>query len=145
MVGQRRRLRQLASLMLLAWLFALASGVVNACIVGPDLRHADLVAQWQAEVADEHLQHGHGAASHAVDDWPDTALAPCAKFCADESNSPPALNGVVDPEPTLWLASAPTFALAAQAALAALPESDAPVAPVHARIPIPIAYQRLTR
>lgn len=145
MVGQRRRLRQLASLMLLAWLFALASGIVNACIVAPDVRHAELMAQWQAEVADQHAQHGHGADDDGAGQPPPAALAPCAKFCADESSSAPAINLFIDPQQPLWLASAPTLALAAQTALAALPESDAPVAPVNARIPIPIAYQRLTR
>lgn len=144
MYGQRRWLRQVASQMLLVWLFALTSGIVNACIVAPEGRHAELMAQWQDEVAGAHALHDHGA---AADEAPpeNTALAPCAKFCADESSSPPALNLMVDPHQPLWLASAPTLALAAQVALAALPESDAPVAPVHARIPIPIAYQRLTR
>lgn len=142
MYGHRRRLRRVASLMLLAWPFALASGIVNAGIVAPDVRHAESMVQWQAEVAATHALHEAGAdeAPRAA-----TGLAPCAKFCADESNSPPALNLFVDPQQTLWLAGAPTLALAAQTALAALPESDAPVAPVNARIPIPIAYLRLTR
>lgn len=144
MYGQRRWLRRVASQMLLVWLFALTSGIVNACIVAPESRHVETVAQWQADIASAHALHDHEA---AADEAPpaNAALAPCAKFCADESSSPPALNLMIDPQQPLWLASAPTLALAAQVALAALPESDAPVAPVHARIPIAIAYLRLTR
>lgn len=143
MFGQRKRLRHVAVHMLLVWVFALASGIVNACIVAPDLRHAEMAPS--VSVDPVMAMHGHvGAAMAHHDPGPTVNKAPCAKFCADESTSAPVVKLLVDPSTALCLATAPTLALAAQAALVAMPVSSAPVAPVNARIPIPIAYLRLT-
>ena len=94
----RRHLRRSACVTLFAWLFALLSGAVNACLIQPsatDLARANVSlagplvggvagpgqATRQIENAQHHAGDKHGA---PVDDLGE---AGCLKFCADESSA----------------------------------------------------------
>lgn len=143
MFSQRKYLRTLAAYMLLVWVFALSAGIVNACVVEPELRHASAAAAHEP-AAPAH-QHGHavGATEHQHQ-APNADQPPCAKFCADESVSAPIFKQQSDVPSTVWLAPPPTVSLAARAALEQTGVSDIQPALDRARIPIPIAFLRLT-
>ena len=72
----RQQLRRTACVALLAWVFALFSGVANACLIQP------------VAPVDRHLEHAH---HHAADETggPDNdgGKAGCLKFCTDESSA----------------------------------------------------------
>lgn len=122
--------------MLLVWLFALATGIVNACVVEPVLRHAALSSTQQ-------LQHAAGSVGHEHQ-IPHADQPPCAKFCDDESASAPAVTQQVNPPNPVWLAPPPTLSLAVLSAPEPVGAFHAGYEPLRARIPIPIAFLRLT-
>lgn len=72
-----RTKRSICCLMLLAWVFAVLSGTVNACVVdgheGPGVVHL-LQAQGEHQHSSADHDHDHGG-GHAG----------CSKFCKDES------------------------------------------------------------
>ncbi len=72
----RQQLRRTACVALFAWVFALFSGVANACLIQP------------VAPVDRQVEHAH---HHAADEsgGPDTngGKAGCLKFCADESST----------------------------------------------------------
>jgi hypothetical protein len=92
----RRQLRRTARVTLVVWLFALAAGVVNACVLAPagaaerrvaPVSHVDIAAHGVlagAALDGVHVQggsvlpHGHGH---------DAGRANCLKFCDDESSA----------------------------------------------------------
>lgn len=125
MFAQTARARRLAAQLLLVWLFALATGVVNTCFAAP-------------------MAHAPGCAE-CPDAHPAGAAQACAKFCADESTSVRAAKHDYDPWMGLGVAVVPTMSLSVVAP-AHVPDRrphDAP--PTAARIPIAIAFLRLTR
>lgn len=94
----RRRLQRLVWLTLLSWSFALASGVVNACVLNLPGRTADgpgLLARTAVATHGSSTQgigtHGaeeHAPASHAVEQTRGkSGETTCLKFCADESSA----------------------------------------------------------
>jgi hypothetical protein len=67
--------------MLVAWLFALGMGVVNACVVTPpavDGHRVAVIGQHDLAEPATHAHHGHGDA---------IGQTGCLKFCADESST----------------------------------------------------------
>lgn len=127
MSARHTRIRRLAAQVLLLWLLALVSGIVNACVIVPQAMQAQPAAHEACGACPEQHQPAHGA---------------CAKFCADESSSLPSAQQAFDPGPALAIAPLPTMALA-EPALPAL-ERPGGAPPPRARIPIPIAFLRLT-
>jgi hypothetical protein len=86
-----RASRHTAWLMLVAWLFALTTGVVNACVLGgasaPTPRFvADLPPAHSAAAVTE--RHEDGPAAHH-DRERNQASDSCLKFCDDESSALP--------------------------------------------------------
>jgi hypothetical protein len=87
----RSCLRQAAGLTLVAWLFALTAGVVNACMLnGPSLATRTSVAQLEHSsnrfVDANHREHGLAAhPDHEQNDANDS----CLRFCDDESSALP--------------------------------------------------------
>jgi len=92
----RRQLRDTACFALLAWVFALVSGVANACLVQtiePGVTNFSLVAGTQLAGCDSGVapcEHDAGPAHHHTDSGlgepvQDGGKAVCLKFCADES------------------------------------------------------------
>ena len=135
MFGPRRSIRRQAATLLLAWVFALVSGVVNACIVGLDAGGAEHIAghghSWMAAE-----MHDHGPAPEAT--------TPCAKFCDDESSSVPPTPGST-PQVSFgaWMAPAPLPAWTAPARGDGRDAFTGPAVEGQGRIPIPIAFLRL--
>lgn len=93
----RRRLQRIVWLTLVGWVFALASGVVNACLSAPaPIQRSGLAQQTSAgEVAhDVHLPAGDHRASEAraaaATQSPhdrSSASDSCQKFCDDEASA----------------------------------------------------------
>lgn len=137
-----QRVRRLAAKVLLAWLFALATGLVNACVITPASMsgRGDLPAALQAASVDHHS----GCPECPDEDSPGLLQGPCAKFCADESTSVPAAKPAFKASLGLGVAVVPTMALSvvAPAPLPAQRHLDAPPPP--ARTSVPIALLRLT-
>ena len=115
-----RSKRHTALVVLLLWLFALASGVANACLLeSPGLHsHANLHATAAQAPAHEarhaHSQQRGDRANAAGNSDPEASKQACLKACDDGTRTAPkACAGVeqVDPGPpplvtTLWVASA---------------------------------------
>ena len=135
--------------MLLVWMFALSSSIVNACLAdhGP----------WQASsTASQHAGHApqpipcpasvvaaDDAAGHEQGVQPAGAGA-CAKFCVDKSCSAPVYKQAIDAPGTVWLAPPPAPSLDAQAARQQWGLLRAEQALPGTRVPIAIAFLRLT-
>jgi hypothetical protein len=148
MFGQRQRLRRLAAQVLLMWLFALGAGIVNACVIEPELRHAAAFAahgQDDQHHAASHLRHDHAAGSighkHRS---PHSSKAPCAKFCDEPSASTQPLKQQADEFNAVSLATGPisSFTLSD---MSLPPGGVSGAEPERSRgaIPIPIAFLRL--
>lgn len=131
----RSRLRRLAAYVLLAWLFALASGIVNACVLGEahDCAAAMSHANGHAGVA----MHDHGAHQHPGE-------PPCELLCDAPAAARTAGNELGSALAGLWLTPAPLPSVAVR--LLPLHSEPAPPAEVPRRlaVPLPIAYARLT-
>ena len=143
-----KQLRRMAARMLLAWLFALAAGIVNACVVEPGgHQHALSTASHGPGLQGEH--HGPAAAAASQDADSDDgsvaskAKANCVKFCGDQATGVPIVKPPTDPSAGTCIALPSAFQ--AEATLRdpraefGAPESPPP----HGRIPILIAFRRL--
>ena len=127
------------------WLLALGAGIVNACVLEPELRHPAITAshaQHDAESRSHHHDsHQSGGHDHPS---PHAGNAPCAKFCDEPSTGAQTPKHQIDPFDAVWLAAPPansptldvTTPLASS--FAAHQELWRPA------IPIPIAFLRLT-
>lgn len=121
--------RSTVFLVLLAWLFALASGVANACLLQAQETHAHSIAAAEFSVA------SHG------DEAP-TSTAPCLKVCDEGARSVPKPDlkiAQTDPGPApllvvLWTAAAPVV-------LAPGPMDD--MWPAMPGLPLRVRYSRL--
>ena len=74
-------------MVLLAWLFALASGVANACLLEPPTTHAHVVAAASEGTNASAAMAGHTEAVADDSDKSPTANAPCLKVCDDSLNA----------------------------------------------------------
>jgi len=74
--SNHRAKRSTVFMVLLAWLFGLASGVANACLLQAQKTHAHSIASAEFSVA------SHGDEAHA-------SAAPCLKVCDDGARSVP--------------------------------------------------------
>lgn len=79
--------RKAAVMVLLAWLFALASGVANACLLETPTTHAHVVAAAFEGTYASAVTAGHTGAVADHGDKSPTAKAPCLKVCDDSSNA----------------------------------------------------------
>jgi len=113
--GNRKHLRRWAARVLVVWLFGIATGVVNACLVqvssdlGPAIEHAGKA---------EHAQHLGGARAspnqHAQhDDEAGAGKANCQDFCEKSAVSAPGLKSPFD---SFDVGPAPVFASVAMPA-----------------------------
>lgn len=102
-----RNKRHTAFLVLLAWLFALTSGLANACLLEVRETHSHVVAAEASGVAHAStILPGHaGAVADGIDE--SHFMAPCLKVCDDGSRSVPKQKLTVsqsDPGPAPLLA-----------------------------------------
>lgn len=142
-----RRLRRLAAWVLLVWLFGLASGIANACIVSAQLRQADAAAvaaghdhSAMADGALADMDTHHGAAGH--DHGGNTPPPACERLCAAPAAAPQADQTASQVLGAFWLAPAPPPAMAVRPVpqSVAQPRDELRWA---ATIPISIAFLRL--
>ena len=108
--------RNTAFLVLLVWVFALVSGVANACLleVRGTYGHLTVSAGSEAEATPE-VSAGHAGAVAGHDDDANASRAPCLKACSDVAQSLPKQDlkaAQADPGPAplfsiLWTAATP--------------------------------------
>lgn len=135
--------RNIALMVLLVWLFALASGVANACLLEARETHSHIAAAESSEAAYESvILPGHaGAVADGVGE--SHSKAPCLKVCDDGSRSFPKQDSTVaqnDPGPALlvgilWGTVAPVVPTLRQI------DDEQPAKPV---LPIRVRFSRLT-
>jgi hypothetical protein len=145
MFGQRHRLRHIAAQVLLVWLFALAAGIVNACVLEPELRHgiASAVHDGHDAAAANKLQDAHAPGGHDHR-LPHGNEAPCAKFCDEPSAGAQTFKQQIDPFNAVWLAPAPVSSLSIDATTPVVGAFAADHELWRPAVPIPIAFLRLT-
>jgi hypothetical protein len=110
-----RTKRNTAFAMLLVWVFALASGVANACFLETPRHHATAVKGSAATVQAPGELGAHLGATAAHQDNADSTKESCLKVCDDGTHAlPKVYSGVdhTDPGPpllvtTLWTGSMP--------------------------------------
>jgi hypothetical protein len=89
--NHRRRLRQTAWVTLLAWVFALTTGVVNACVLSaPSAAIRGTAAESHATSSSHAVagteHHDQGLAAYHKHEQ-DNGNGSCQKFCDDESSA----------------------------------------------------------
>jgi hypothetical protein len=134
--------RNTAFMVLLVWLFALASGVANACLLEMRQTHSHAATAGFSEAAHASaILPGHaGAVADGVDE--SHFKAPCLKVCDDGTRSFPKQDGAValtDPGPALlvlvlWGTVAPVIPTLHQM------DHEQPAAP---ELPIRVRFSRL--
>jgi hypothetical protein len=83
--------RNTAFAVLLVWLFALASGMANACLLEAPATHSHAAKDGSSKTAHAHAHAGLTGHAGAVDDHDGHSDAPkesCLKNCNDGSNAP---------------------------------------------------------
>ena len=135
--------RNTAFLVLLVWVFALALGVANACLLETRGTHGHLTDAAEPEaVATFKVSAGHAGAVVGHHDDADASRAPCLKACEDVAQSllkQDLKAEQADPGPALlvlvlWTAATP--------ALLPFHQSD-PVQPHAPELPVRVRYSRL--
>lgn len=81
-----RRKRSTALVMLLLWLFAVSSGIVNACVLDPHGTDAP-VAGFQPSAHATAAMPGHAETGADHEGHQDSSKAPCTKVCDDGSQA----------------------------------------------------------
>lgn len=135
-----RSRRNTAFMVLLAWLFALTSGVANACLLQAPETQAHIIATAGYAAHADAPGHAGNLADHHDDSH--SFNAPCLKVCDDGSRSLAKHDVTVDqPDPgpapvvgVLWTAEAPL--------VAALGNSD-DLLPSTQCLPLRVRYSRL--
>lgn len=137
-----RNKRHTAFLVLLGWLFALVSGVANACLLEARATHAHAApVEWSETAQASLVSPGHAGVVAGHDGDPNAAKALCLKACDDGARSLPKQDLTAtqaDPGPAplmsiLWTASpAATAPRRMDDAQPALPER-----------PVRVRYSRL--
>ncbi len=146
MFSQRQRLRRIAVPVLLAWLFMLTTGIVNACVLaGAPGDGVAIVAPHESAAAARHAgcgmftptsDHGHRSPHHG--------MSACAKAFNAPSAGAQALKQKLDPITAACLAPAPVVSPLTVAPAPAIARSVADRDPGPPAIPIRIAFLRLT-
>jgi hypothetical protein len=138
-----RAKRNTAFAVLLVWLFALASGVANACLLEVRATHGHGAATGTSETAVANgISAGHVGVVAEHDAAPDSSKAPCLKVCDDGSQS------VVKQQITFDLSPPGPALLVAFAWAAAIPVASAPrrmddLQPSTPGLPLRVRYSRL--
>ena len=131
--------------MLLAWLFTLTAGIVNACVLAPEPGRENLTAAHDEHLAAaaqvSHETHAAGTHEHRS---PHGDKAACEKACNEPSTGAQTLKQKIDPFTAIWLAPAPADSLFIVATASAVGTSVAGHDPGPPAIPIRIAFLRLT-
>jgi hypothetical protein len=135
--------RSAGFMVLLVWLFALASGVANACLLEAREAHAHASpAGFPAAVQAHAVSPGHAGAVADHDDDSLADKAPCQKVCDEGSHSLPKQDLTVtqtDPGPAPLVAVLWSAAATVVSAYARMDD----VQPVRPERPVRVRYLRL--
>jgi hypothetical protein len=124
----RRRQRTIACATLLAWMFALLSGMANACLAQPTAqgRFGSIASQTDRAVDGtlrsvmQQVEHTHHSDANDADGpVDDGAQDGCLKFCADESSALPKNRALQADVPGLCFVASMQLPLLARIAAAA--------------------------
>ncbi|HJV70107.1 hypothetical protein [Ideonella sp.] len=138
--GQAQRLRSLAARVLLAWLLALGVGIADACVV--HAAAAQLAAPQVGAHDGAHCPAHAGAAKAQPAPHADKLV--CLKVCGEDAAKAASAKQQLDPGTIAWLAPPPAPLWQDAAAADAQREPLAEAARPPSRVPIPIAFLRLT-
>lgn len=151
MFTQPKRLRRLAVHVLLVWLFALGTGIVNACVVQLHMLPPAPIAapsvggenQQTASLDDESVDCATVHEHHQPGDPAARTHLPCERLCDGPSVAPQPEKQQCNLLSGFWLAPAPVPSFDFQSLIE--PARIAPSEPVRWRkaIPISIAFLRL--
>jgi len=83
----QRTLRHTVWVTLAFWLFALAAGVVNACVLTPQVSAGHAIDAGAHFNAAQHQDHGHDGPIAHHGHQQDAGKSGCLKFCDDESSA----------------------------------------------------------
>lgn len=142
MTGPTQRLRRLAAHVLLAWLFALTTGIANACILQAE-RHDSAPAMVHSAhgtalgVEQSQAQDAHDHESHSGN-------PPCERYCDGPSAVTQSAKQQGDTPSGFWVASIAALPFTAESRSEADGGLDSSQVRWGATIPIPIAFLRLT-
>ena len=145
MFSRPQRLRRLAFQVLLVWLFALGTGIVNACVVQVQVREASHAVPHDHEEMQAALDEIQVAAAlpDSHEHETDNTQPPCKRLCDGPTAAPQTEKQPSNPLSGFWLAPAPLPAISFQPSI----PSDAVAPSTHVRwrkaIPISIAFLRL--
>ena len=140
--------RNTAFMVFFAWLFALASGAANACLIEPSGAHthgsvaASALAAEDTEEAETAPEHGVGAVDHHHHDSEGPAT-PCQKVCDEGSKSLPKQQSTSAP---IDSGLAPFFAAAwttSAAAIVSAPSQAFAYQPPRPRLSVRVLFSRL--
>ncbi|GAB1389477.1 MAG: hypothetical protein AMXMBFR78_30700 [Rubrivivax sp.] len=143
-------MRRITRWVLLLWLLAFGAGIANACVQRAALHGAASAQADSAAAAQEPLPcHDEAASDEAArealaDPAAPPAQAACAKQCADEALRMPVLEHAFDVGASLALAPLPTLGLALAEPAPVASTAASPVPPARPRLPVAIAFLRLT-
>ena len=133
------RLRRFAVHVLLVWLFALGTGIVNACVVQLHMPQPAQIAAQAAmhdhqQMLHEHRQHG---------DQVDRTHPPCERLCDAPSVAPQPEKQQSNLLSGFWLAPAPVPSFDFQSSVQPIRIAPSDDARWRKTIPISIAFLRL--
>lgn len=141
MLRHRTTIRKLAGYLRVAWLFSFGAGVVHACGLISRVAASDHVLDLSSAAAvDSHAEsrpHGH---EHSDD----VGKATCVKFCDQAKAVANPLQPTDNHLATALPASSATLRVRAEPLIVASTNARARWQAVRPRVPIPIAYLRLT-
>ena len=136
--------RNTALMVLLLWLFALASGVANACLLEVRETHAHVAAAASFEMAHAlDISPGHAGAIGGHDDISQNFKGPCQKVCDDGSRSFPKLDLTVSPADPGSAMLVAVIWIAATSVASEFRRMDDMQQPVTPGLPIRVRYSRL--
>jgi hypothetical protein len=142
---QPQRLRRFAAHVLLVWLFALGTGIANACVVQLHMQqpalhdHPQMAAAPADEGADCATVHGH----QQTGDQADRTHPPCERLCDAPSVAPQPEKQQSNLLSSFWLAPAPVPSFDFQSSIEPVRIAPSDNARWHRTIPVSIAFLRL--
>jgi hypothetical protein len=142
-ISATRTKRNTAFVVLLAWLFALASGVANACLLETPKVHSNAALSAVPKTSHAPVElGGHPQATAGHDDDSDTSKESCLKVCDDGTHTLPSANSGADqndPGPAPLVATLRTASTQVVSALCRLDDLQVPIVGP----PFRVRYSRL--
>ena len=113
--SNHRTKRNTAFVALMVWLFAMASGIANACLLETPAKHSHVAATHPEDAGRSPALAGHAVAVDDHDDDLDASRESCLKACGDGANAPVKLQtggdltdpGLAPLAMTIWTTAAP--------------------------------------